>query len=122
MTAHYRCLLVALTVLVLVLLPGCRGRSAGDVSQLLISDQRQNIDDDRGEVLVYGRLENTGAGHFSRVEIHATLWSRGGDKAGENSVFVENVQPKEKRDFALKVTAHARVSDVDLEVRIPEGP
>lgn len=122
MTAHYRWLLAVLTAIVLILSPGCRGRKAGDVAQLFISNQRQNIDDDRGEVLVYGRLENTGLGHFARVEIHATLWSRGGEKAGENSYFMENVQAREKRDFALKVTAHARVSDVDLEVRIPEGP
>lgn len=125
MTSHYRWpwLLLSLALLILTLLPGCRAHSgAGDVSQLLISNERHNIDDERGEVLIYGRLANTGPGRFPRVEVHATLWSRGGEKAGENSVFLENLQPRENRDFALKVTGHARVADLDLQVRIPKGP
>jgi len=89
---------------------------------LLISNERFNIDEDRGLVRVFARLQNAGPGRFRRVEAHATLRSASGAKRGENSAILENLQPGEKRDFALTITSHGRVADVDLEVRIPEGP
>lgn len=103
-----------------LLLVGCRGRNgAGEASELFVSNQRFNIDDERGQVRIFGRLDNGGAGRFERVEVHAILRSRGGDKSGENSVFLEHVQPQEKRPFALSVTSHGGVADVELQVRTP---
>lgn len=107
----------------LIVLPGCLQRTpAGQLSDLLISNRRFNIDDDRGLVRVVGRIENTGAGRFRAVEVHALLVSAGGDRRGENSILLEHLRPGEKRDFALTVTSHARVSDVLLDVREPSKP
>lgn len=103
--------------------PGCRrGAGGGEFDDLTISSRRFNIDEDRGLVRIYGRLDNPGTGHFHRVEVHAILRSAGGDKRGENSVLLENVKPADKRTFALVVTSHGRVSDVELEVRNPVSP
>ena len=120
--------LLSWTLLVLCLVGcfvfgGCRGRSAkGTAADLFISNQRFNIDEERGLVRVFGRLDNPGAGHFAKVEIHAILRSAGGDKRGENNVTLENLKPGERRNFALTVTSHDRVSDVELEVRTPGQP
>jgi hypothetical protein len=73
-------------------------------------------------VRIYGRLDNTGSGYFRRVEIQAVLRSRGRDKRGENTVLLENIQPRESRVFSVTVTAHGAVADVELEVTTPETP
>ena len=107
----------------LLVLPGCLQRApAGQISDLLISNRRFNIDNDRGLVRVVGRLQNTGPGKFRAVEVHAQLVSASGDRRGENSVLLERIKPGETRDFALTVTSHARVADVLLDVREPETP
>jgi hypothetical protein len=99
---------------------GCARRAPkGAAEDLFISNQRFNIDQDRGLVRVYGRLDNTGKGHFAKVEVHAILRSAGGDKRGENNVTIEDLKPGERRNFAMTVTSHDRVSDVQLEVRTP---
>jgi len=102
---------------------GCRGKAAkANLEDLLIANRRFNIDEDRGLARVYARLDNTGEGSFKRVEVHATLRSAGGDKRGENTVTLENLKPHEQRVFALAVTSHGRVSDVELEIAKPETP
>lgn len=107
----------------LVPLVGCRaGAGKGDLKDLFISNRRYTIDETRGLVRVYGRLENTGRGRFGQVEVHAVLRSATGDKRGENSVILQNIQPQEKRTFSLTVTSHARAKDVFLEIRKPEQP
>lgn len=104
-------------------LPGCLGGGhKASLDDLFISERRFNIDESRGLVRVYGRLENTGDSRFRAVEVHATLLSAGNDKRGENSVLLEKIQPREKRNFSLLVTSHARTHDVLLEIRAPEKP
>ncbi|MHB8994972.1 MAG: FxLYD domain-containing protein [Armatimonadota bacterium] len=106
-----------------LVLGGCPGAAQkGTPADLFISNQRFNIDEDRGLVRVFGRLDNTGAGHFAEVQIHAILRSAGGDKRGENNVTLEDLGPHERRNFAVTVTSHDRVSDVELEVRTPGQP
>ena len=107
----------------LLSLAGCRGGAGrGDLKDLFVSNRRYNIDEQKGIVRVYGRLENTGQGHFKEVEVHAILRSARGEKRGENSVILQNIRPAEKRTFALTVTSHSRVSDVELQIRKPEQP
>ena len=102
---------------------GCRGKAAkANLDELLIASRRFNIDEERGLARIYARLDNTGEGRFQRVEVHATLRSAGGDKRGENTLTLENIKPHEKRVFALTVTSHGRVSDVELEIAKPETP
>lgn len=104
-------------------LGGCLGGAPkGTAADLFISNQRFNIDENRGLVRVYGRLDNTGTGHFAEVEIHAILRSAGGDKRGENNVTLVDLGPRERRNFAVTVTSHDRVSEVELEVRTPGQP
>ena len=106
-----------------LLLSGCPGAAQkGTAADLFISNQRFNIDEDRGLVRVYGRLDNAGTAQFAKVEIHAILRSAGGDKRGENNVTLEDLGPRERRNFAVTVTSHDRVSDVELEVRTPGQP
>ena len=105
------------------LLGGClHGGQKADLHDLFISSRRFNIDEDRGLVRIFARLENTGDSRFRAIEVHATLVSATGDKRGENSLLLENIRPHEQRDFALSVTSHARTNDVVLEVRPPERP
>jgi hypothetical protein len=114
------CALLGLCLSGCLILPGCPGRAPkGTADDLFISNQRFNIDEDRGLVRVYGRLDNAGTGHFAKVEVHAILRSAGGDKRGENNVTLEDLKPGERRNFAVTVTSHDRVSDVELEVRTP---
>lgn len=106
-----------------VLLAGCPGgRQPPDLSDLFISNRRFNIDDSRGLVRVFARLENAGQDRYREVEVYATLVSAGGDKAGENTILLREIKPGEKRDFALNVTSHGRTHDVVLEVRAPQNP
>lgn len=121
-----RLLLCATAVACLVgclLVGGCRGKAPkGNLEELLIASRRFNIDEDRGVARIYARLDNTGAGRFRRVEVHAILRSAGGDKRGENTLTLEDLRPHEKRVFGLTVTSHGRVSDVELEITKPETP
>lgn len=106
-----------------VVLAGCPGgRQPSDLSDLFISNRRFNIDESRGLVRVYARLENTGQSRYREVEVHVTLLSASGDKAGENSVVLRDLKPGERRDFAVSVTSHGRTHDVGLEVRAPQNP
>ena len=101
---------------------GCSRGHAGKFEDLFISNQRYVIDADKGQVHIYGQLQNTGGGRFRQAEVHAVLRSAGGDKRGENSLILEHLQPQEKRLFAMTVTSHGRVARVDLSVRKPEAP
>jgi hypothetical protein len=102
---------------------GCRARAPqGKLDELFIGEHRFNIDEDRGLVRIYGRLDNAGAGRFREVEVHALLRSTSGDKRGENTIALADIKPHEQRNFALTVTSHARVSDVELEIKSPETP
>lgn len=112
--------LAALMALTVIGCGGCLRGNAGQFTDLFISNQRYVIGEDK--VHVYGELENTGQGRFRQVEIRAVLRSSGGDKRGENSVFLENIQPLEKRLFALTVNNQGRTTGVEIEVRKPEVP
>jgi hypothetical protein len=104
-------------------LAGCRGGSRkGTLDELFVSNHRFNIDEQAGVVRIYGRLDNAGAGHFAAIDVYATLRSTNGDSRGENKVELKDIKPHEQRPFALVVTSHDRVSDVDLEVRSPSSP
>jgi hypothetical protein len=104
-------------------LGGClHGGQKADLHDLFISSRRFNIDEERGLVRIYARLENTGDSRFRAVEVHATLVSTTGEKRGENSLVLEDLRPHDQRDFALSVTSHGRTHDVALEVRLPERP
>lgn len=104
------------------ILSGCpTGSRRGALDELFISNQRFSIDEEGGIVRVYGRLDNTGDGHFAAIEVYATLRSTSGDSRGENKVELTDIKPREKRAFALVVTSHDRVADVDLEIRSPNG-
>ena len=106
-----------------LLVGGCRAKApTASLDELLIANRRFNIDEDRGLVRIFARVDNAGEGSFKRVEVHATLRSAGGDKRGENTMTLEDVKPHEKRVFALTVTSHGRVADVELEVAKPETP
>ena len=106
-----------------LLLSGCRGGAGkANLNDLFISSYRYNMDEDRGVVRVYGRLDNTGQGRFREAEVHAVLRSASGDKRGENSVVLQSIRPGEKRNFTLTVTSHDRAKEVVLEVRKPEQP
>lgn len=106
-----------------LVLAGCPGgREPSDLSDLFISNRRFNIDDSRGLVRVYARLENTGQSRYREVEVHVTLLSASGDNVGENSVVLHDLKPGEKRDFAIGVTSHGRTHDVQLEVLPPQTP
>lgn len=122
--AQRRTLLLMLLALVaaVALCGGCLRRSGGKMSDLFISDQRYIIDETRERVRVYGRLDNTGHGHFHQVEIEIALVSKAGGSRGENSVILQNIQPLEKRVFAADVTSHGRVSGVELKIREPKAP
>lgn len=107
----------------MVVLAGCRGGSRkGALDELFISNHRFNIDEQAGVVRIYGRLDNAGEGHFAAIDVYATLRSTSGDSRGENKVELKDIKPHEQRPFALVVTSHDRVSDVDLEVRSPSSP
>jgi hypothetical protein len=112
--------LAATMVLTVIGCGGCLRGSDGKFADLFISNQRHVIGEDK--VYVYGQLENTGKGHFGQVEIRAVLRSSGGDKRGENSVFLEDIRPLEKRLFALTVNNQGRTAGVEIEVRKPEVP
>lgn len=113
-------LLAALCALLLTVL-GCGSRTPrGKVTELFISNQRHNVDPEASKVRLYGRLENTGAGHFDKVEVNAVLHCANGDKCGENSVYLENLQPGEKRNFSFTVNSLDRVADVELQARLTE--
>jgi len=99
---------------------GCRSHPRGQISDLFISNYRYVVDEQREIVCIYGRLDNTGAGQIAAVEIGATLWSRTGNKYGENSVIVEHIRPYEKREFALEVSMRGRPVSVELQLREPE--
>lgn len=106
-----------------LLLAGCpRATERGRLEELFISNRRFNMDEDRGIARLYGRLDNTGDARFRRVEVHAVLRAQNGDKRGENSVSLEHIKPHERRVFALTVTSHGRVADVELELQLPENP
>jgi len=106
----------------LMLCGGCLRRNGGKITDLFISDQRYVIDDTREMVRVYGRLDNTGHGRFRQVEVEIALVSKAGGTRGENSVILQNIQPLEKRVFAVDVTSHGRVSGVELKIREPKAP
>ena len=112
--------LLALTTVMALGGAGCLRGPRGKFEDLFISSQRYVIAADK--VSVYGQLENTGKGRFRQVEVRAVLRSSGGDKRGENSVFLEKIQPQEKRLFALTVNNPGRVKRVEIEVRKPEAP
>jgi hypothetical protein len=116
-----RPLILALGLLCLTAaLTGCPGRARKpNIADVFVSNQRFSIDNDRGLVQVYGRLDNTGQSRFRQVEVHAILRSAGGEKRGENSLLLQNIKPLEKRNFSLPVTSHSRATDVILEVREP---
>jgi hypothetical protein len=102
---------------------GCRQHAPnGRLDELLITNSRFNLDEDRGLVRIYGRVENTGDGFFRQVDVHALLRSAAQDNRGENTVPLDDIQPHEKRDFALTVTSAGRVKDVKLEIKGPETP
>ena len=111
--------LIALATLV-TLCGGCKRHNGGKMSDLFISDQRYVIDDKREIVHVYGRLDNAGTGRFRQVEIGVALTSKSGGSRGENNVILQNIQPQEKRLFAVDVTSHGRVSGVELKIREPD--
>ena len=116
---------IRLTACVLVVLAalgcgGCLRGHAGKFEDLFVSNQRFVMGPD--EMHIYGQLENTGPGRFRQVEVRAVLRSSGGDKRGENSVFLENILPQEKRLFALTVSNPGRVKRIEIEVRKPEAP
>lgn len=119
--------LMMLTLLItclaaLFVLGGCRaGGHRGTLDELFIGNHRFNIDEEGGVVRIYGRLDNAGEGHFSAVDVYATLRSAGGDSRGENKVELKDIKPHEQRPFALVVTSHDRVSDVELEIRSPSS-
>lgn len=105
------------------LLGGCpRGGAKGNFDDLFVSKHRHVIDEKTENVSIYGELTNTGAGRFKQVEVRGVLRSPGGDTRGENSVILENIQPREKRLFALSVHSHGRVADVDIMIRKPTPP
>jgi hypothetical protein len=122
MSDHFprRLAVAALLALVALGAAGCLRGSRGQFEDLFVSNQRYVIGQDK--VSVYGELHNTGPGRFRQVEVRAVLRSSGGDKRGENSVFLENIQPQEKRLFALTVNNPGRVKRVEIEVRKPEAP
>jgi len=99
---------------------GCLGGHSGKIEDLFITTQRHVIGADK--VYVYGQLDNSGTGRFRQIEVRAVLRSAGGDKLGENSVFLENIQPREQRLFALTANNPGRAKRVELEVRKPEAP
>ena len=101
-------------------LPGClAGGRRGAIDELFISNHRFNIDETAGVVRIYGRLDNLDEGHFAAIDVYATLRSTSGDSRGENKVELKNIMPHEQRPFALVVTSHDRVADVELTVRNP---
>ena len=112
------CLTVA--VLALACLCGCGAKGPpGDIAELYIPIHRFNIDEERGVVRIFARMENTGDGHFNEIQVRAILRSAGGNKRGENVLFLEDIKPRETRDFSILVTSHGRTQRVELSINDP---
>ena len=102
----------------LLLVGGCQ-RSAHTPPSLEFTRYRVNGDEKRGVARVVGEIANRGTAPVHEVEVHATLIGTTGSERGRNMVRVRNLQPGEPCAFALNVTTHGPVSNVQLTWALP---
>ena len=97
---------------------GCR-RAPEPTPDLEITRYRYNLDEKADVVRVVGEIVNRGATRVPQVEVRATLISLQGTPRGDNSVTIAELAPGEARTFAVDVTSHGGVSQVELTWQLP---
>ena len=109
---------VLLGVALTALLGGCRTTPA-TTPALEFTRYRVNLDDKRAMARVVGEIVNRGQTAVPEIEIYATLVGAGGSERGDNMVQMQDLRPGESRPFALNITMHGAVSNVQLRYDLP---
>jgi len=107
-------LVAVIAILLTAVGTACSRTPQGSVEDLFITNKRFNIDNDRGVVRVYARVENTGEGVVREAKMEVVLRSSDGNKRGTNNIILESLKPGEKREFSVAVTSHSQATEVEI--------
>lgn len=103
-----------------IVLPGGCGGPKGSLDQLAVIQYRYNVDDAGSVVRVVGMVRNRGEERTPAADVVVTLVGRTGSMKGQNRVELPSLAGGAEHRFAVAVTAHGRVDDVEIEI-VPRG-
>jgi len=104
---------------VVALVGGCGGPQ-GSLDQLSVTQYRYNVDESGSIVRVLGVVRNTGEERTPAAEVVVTLVGRTGSMKGQNRTDLPSLEGGGQHRFALGVTTHGRVDEVDITI-VPRG-
>lgn len=87
-----------------------------DVSGLVITRYRYQVDEKRGVTRVVAEIRNAGDKHVSAATVTAILLGPGGENRGENRTVVRDLKPGQCHTFSLIITSHGRERDVGFVI------
>lgn len=98
---------------------GCGG-PRGSLEQLSVTQYRYNVDESGNIVRVLGVVRNSAEERTPTADIVVTLVGRTGAEKGQNRTELPSLDGGAEHRFALGVTAHGRVEDVQISI-VPRG-
>lgn len=104
---------------VVVLAAGCGGPQ-GSLDQVSVTQYRYNVDEAGNVVRVIGVARNTGEERTPAADVVVTLVGRTGSMKGQNRAELPSLEGGAEHRFALGVTAHGRVEDLQITI-VPRG-
>lgn len=96
---------------------GClRSTPPGRAADVIVRRYRYNIDREHNLVHVFGEAANLGEGAVPKIAVKVMVHNTAYAKTGENTLTLERIRPRERRDFAITVTSHGEASSVECQV------